>query len=62
MKNPSNTHPIGRAHADVVAERELGGWCVFVGGSIARGWSNPGSDVDAYVLGAPRDASVVVPN
>lgn len=46
--------------ADVVRGEELAGYCVFIGGSIARGWSNPGSDVDAYVLGAPRDATVVV--
>ncbi|MFD0200687.1 MULTISPECIES: hypothetical protein [Saccharothrix] len=46
--------------ADVVRAEELAGYCVFIGGSIARGWSNPGSDVDAYVLGAPRDATVVV--
>jgi hypothetical protein len=31
------------------------GNCVFVGGSAARGWSNPGSDIDVYVLGGTED-------
>jgi hypothetical protein len=33
------------------------GDCVYIGGSAARGWANPGSDIDVYVLGAETDAA-----
>lgn len=33
------------------------GDCTYVGGSSARGWSNPGSDVDVYVLGTDGDSA-----
>jgi predicted nucleotidyltransferase len=36
------------------------GDCVYVGGSAARGWANPGSDVDVYVLGTAADGAEIV--
>ena len=36
------------------------GSCSFVGGSSARGWANPGSDVDVYVFGCPEDRAEIV--
>jgi predicted nucleotidyltransferase len=35
--------------------------CVFVGGSTARGWGTPRSDVDVYVLGSEHDRGVTLP-
>lgn len=34
----------------------VSGTCSFIGGSYARGWANPGSDVDVYVLGGTKDS------
>jgi hypothetical protein len=36
------------------------GSCSFVGGSSARGWANPRSDVDVYVFGCPEDWAEIV--
>lgn len=36
---------------------DIRGDCVYIGGSVARGWANPGSDIDVYVLGAAADAA-----
>ena len=43
---------------DVLRDKGIAGSAVFIGGSIARGWANPGSDVDAYVLDAAADEMV----
>lgn len=42
---------------DAVTEgTDVRGRCAYVGGSAARGWANPRSDIDVYVLGADSDA------
>jgi predicted nucleotidyltransferase len=45
----------------VTAGTAIRGDCVYVGGSAARGWANPGSDIDVYVLGTTADAAEIVP-
>lgn len=44
----------------VTAGTRIRGDCVYVGGSAARGWANPGSDIDVYVLGTTADAAEIV--
>jgi predicted nucleotidyltransferase len=45
----------------VATKTDVAGASVFIGGSSARGWANPSSDIDVYVLGGTTDRDRMIP-